>query len=49
MHEKVSSFLDGKYDLTNKDVEGIYFAQRGDTAEKLDELHITKRVISTGE
>lgn len=47
MHEKVSSFLDGKYDLTNKDVEGIYFAQRGDTAEKLDELHITKRVIST--
>jgi amphiphysin len=49
MHDKLQSFVDGKYDLTNKDIESIYFSQRGDAAEKMEELQITKRMISTGE
>lgn len=44
----MQSFLDGKYDLANKDIEGIYFEQRGDVAERIDELNITKRMVSTG-
>jgi hypothetical protein len=49
MHDKLQSFVDGKYDVTNKDIESIYFSQRGDAAEKMEELQITKRMISTGE
>ena len=49
MLERVQSYADGKYDLSNKDIEGIYLDQRGDTAERLDELGITKRIASTGE
>lgn len=48
MLERVQSYADGKYDLSNKDIEGIYLDQRGDTAERLDELGITKRIASTG-
>ncbi|GFZ43831.1 hypothetical protein JCM24511_01551 [Saitozyma sp. JCM 24511] len=48
MLEKVQSFADGKYDLERKDIENIYLEQRGDAAEQLDELQITKRVVSTG-
>jgi amphiphysin len=47
MHDKLQSFVDGKYDVTNKDIESIYFSQRGDAAEKMEELQITKRMIST--
>ncbi|RSH87256.1 hypothetical protein EHS25_003165 [Saitozyma podzolica] len=47
MLEKVQSFADGKYDLERKDIENIYLEQRGDAAEQLDELQITKRVVST--
>nr|XP_031863366.1 uncharacterized protein CI109_001241 [Kwoniella shandongensis]KAA5530438.1 hypothetical protein CI109_001241 [Kwoniella shandongensis] len=45
--EKVQSFADGKYDLTSKDVENIYLEQRGDAAERMEELGITKRIVST--
>ncbi|WVR06950.1 hypothetical protein IAU60_003986 [Kwoniella sp. DSM 27419] len=47
MQEKIQSFADGKYDLTRKDIETIYFEQRGDAAEQIDELQITKRIAST--
>jgi amphiphysin len=49
MQEKIQSFADGKYDLERKDVEGVYFEQRGQVAEQIDELQITKRIASTGE
>ena len=48
MLEKVQSFADGKYDMERKDVENIYLEQRGDAAEQLDDLPITKRIASTG-
>lgn len=48
MLEKVNSFGDGKYDFSRTDIENIYFEQRGDAAEQLDELSITKRMVSTG-
>lgn len=48
MMEKLQSFADGKYDLTRKDIEDIYLEQRGDAAERIEELQITKRIISTG-
>jgi amphiphysin len=48
MLEKVQSFADGKYDLERKDIENIYFEQRGDVAEQLEEMSITKRGVSTG-
>ena len=47
MLEKVQSFSDGKYDLSRKDVEEIYFEQRGDAGEQMEELSITKRLVST--
>lgn len=49
MLEKLQSFSDGKYDLERRDIENIYLEQRGDAAEQLEELHITKRIVSTGE
>ena len=51
MLEKIQSFADGKYDLERKDIEGIYFEQRGDAGEQLEELQITKKgaLHSTGE
>jgi amphiphysin len=49
MQEKLQSFADGKYDLSRNDVENVYFEQRGDAAEHLEELTITKRMVSTGE
>ena len=48
MLEKIQSFSDGKYDLERKDVENIYLEQRGDAAEQIDQLQITKRITSTG-
>jgi amphiphysin len=48
MLEKVQSFADGKYDLERKDIENIYLEQRGDAAEQLEEMAITKRMVSTG-
>ena len=48
MLEKVQSFADGKYDLNRKDIENIYLEQRGDAAEQLEEMNITKRQVSTG-
>ena len=48
MLEKVQSFADGKYDMERKDIEDIYLEQRGDAAEQLDDLPITKRIASTG-
>lgn len=48
MMEKLQSFADGKYDLTRKDIENIYLEQRGDAAERIEELQITKRIVSTG-
>ena len=48
MLEKVQSFADGKYDLSRKDIENIYLEQRGDAAEQLEEMAITKRMVSTG-
>lgn len=48
MMEKLQSFADGKYDLTRKDIENIYLEQRGDAAERVEELQITKRIVSTG-
>jgi amphiphysin len=48
MLDKVQSFADGKYDLNRKDIENIYFEQRGDVAEQLEEMGITKRGVSTG-
>lgn len=47
MLEKVQSFADGKYDLGRKDIENIYLEQRGDAAEQIEELSITKRTVST--
>ncbi|KAJ9122378.1 hypothetical protein QFC22_001800 [Naganishia vaughanmartiniae] len=47
MQDKIQSFADGKYDVTQKDIEGIYFSQRGDAADQLDALTITKRLVST--
>lgn len=49
MLEKLQSFSDGKYDLERRDIEDLYFEQRGDAAEQLDALQITKRTQSTGE
>lgn len=49
MLDKVQSFSDGKYDLERKDIENIYLEQRGDAAEQLEEMSITKRMVSTGE
>ena len=50
MLEKIQSFADGKYDLERKDIENIYFEQRGDAGEQLEELQITKKgaLHSTG-
>jgi amphiphysin len=48
MQDKIQSFADGKYDVSQKDIEGIYFNQRGDAADQLDALTITKRLVSTG-
>jgi amphiphysin len=48
MHDKVQSFADGKYDLNRKDLEEIYLEQRGDAAEQIEDLGITKRIASTG-
>ena len=47
MLEKIQSFSDGKYDLSRKDIENIYLEQRGDAAEQMEELGITKRLVST--
>jgi len=47
MHDKIQSFADGKYDLNRKDLEEIYLEQRGDAAEQIEELGITKRIAST--
>ncbi|ORY32784.1 hypothetical protein BCR39DRAFT_464181 [Naematelia encephala] len=47
MLDKIQSFADGKYDLERKDVEAVYFEQRGDAAEKIEEFQITKRMVST--
>ncbi|GMK55211.1 hypothetical protein CspeluHIS016_0202670 [Cutaneotrichosporon spelunceum] len=47
MLEKIQSFSDGKYDLSRRDIEDIYLEQRGDAAERMDELQITKRTQST--
>lgn len=49
IQEKLQSFADGKYDLSRNDVENIYLEQRGDAAEQLEDLTITKRMVSTGE
>lgn len=50
MLEKIQSFADGKYDLERKDIENIYFEQRGDAGEQLEELQMTKKgaLHSTG-
>jgi amphiphysin len=48
MLDKLQSFADGKYDITNRDIEGVYFEQQGDVADKLDNLAITQRIASTG-
>lgn len=48
IQEKLQTFMDGKYDMTRKDIEGIYLEQRGETAEQIEELAITKRQVSTG-
>jgi amphiphysin len=48
MQDKLQSFADGKYDLARTDIENVYFEQRGDSADALEELTITKRMISTG-
>ena len=48
MLDKVQSFADGKYDLERKDIENIYFEQRGDVGDILEEMGITKRGVSTG-
>ncbi|BEJ16375.1 hypothetical protein CspHIS471_0509800 [Cutaneotrichosporon sp. HIS471] len=47
MLEKLQSFSDGKYDLARRDIEDLYLEQRGDAAEQMDELQITKRIQST--
>ncbi|OCF33015.1 hypothetical protein I317_04269 [Kwoniella heveanensis CBS 569] len=47
MQEKIQSFADGKYDMTRTDIENIYLEQRGDAAEQIEELQITKRIAST--
>ena len=51
MLDKVQSFADGKYDLARKDIENIYLEQRGDSADQLAELQVTKKgaLHSTGE
>ncbi len=48
MQDKLQSYADGKYDVT-QDIENTYLEQRGTAAEELEELTITKRVVSTGE
>jgi len=49
MQEKLQSFADGKYDLSRTDIENVYFEQRGDASDHLEELTITNRMVSTGE
>jgi len=49
MLERIQSFADGKYDVERKDIENIYLEQRGDAAEQMDDLQITKRIASTGQ
>lgn len=49
MLEKLQNFTDGKYDLTRRDIEDLYFQQRGDAGERLEEMNITKRIVSSGE
>lgn len=48
MLEKLQSYSDGKYDLERRDIEDLYLEQRGDAAERLEELGITKRMATTG-
>lgn len=48
MLEKLQSFTDGKYDLERRDIENVYFEQRGEAGEQLEELGITKRLVTTG-
>lgn len=47
IQEKLQSFADGKYDLSRTDIENVYLEQRGDAAEQLEDLTITKRQVST--
>ncbi|WOO81199.1 Regulator of cytoskeleton and endocytosis [Vanrija pseudolonga] len=47
MLEKLQSFTDGKYDLERRDIENVYFEQRGEAGEQLEELGITKRLVTT--
>lgn len=47
MLEKLQSFLDGKYDLTRTDIDGIYDEQIGDVAQTLEALGVVQRQVST--
>ena len=47
--EKLSSFAEGKYDvtLTFHDIAADYEAKRPDALQQIEEMAITKRIIST--
>lgn len=47
MLEKLQSFLDGKYDLSRGDIDGIYDEQIGDVAATLEALGVVQRQVST--
>lgn len=47
--EKLSSFSEGKYDvsLPFHDIAADYEAKRPDAAQQIEDMAITKRIIST--
>jgi hypothetical protein len=47
MLEKIQSFSDGKYELS-QDLSETYDAAIGDTAERIEALQIVQRQVSTG-
>lgn len=48
MLEKIQSFADGKYDLSRSDVDVIYDENIGDISERVENLGVVQRQVSTG-
>ena len=47
--EKLSSFAEGKYDvsLSFQDIAADYESKRSDAVQQIEEMAITKRIVST--
>jgi hypothetical protein len=46
--EKFNEFAGGKFNIEDNDIEGAYTKRIGDTAERMEQLSIAKRFVSTG-